>query len=139
MGFSLFSSFRDPDQFCDRPPPNPFQDIFRNFPSAPQTFSGYFGNFPSAPKSLQDIFGTFPSAPESFQDIFGSVSSALEIFSGYFGQYDFLIQLSQTNSHLLEFVCGHKSSSALVIRPLDSNCGFCLSCAVFEQLSQLLS
>ena len=105
----------------------------------PKIFSGYFGNFPSAPKSLQDIFGTFPSAPESFQDIFGSVSSALEIFSGYFGQYDFLIQLSQTNFHLLEFVCGHKSSSALVIRPLDSNCGFCLSCAVFEQLSQLLS
>ena len=138
VGSSLFSSFRDPDQFCNRPPQNLFR-IFWNFSVRLKIFSEYSWNFPSTPKSFQDIFGTFPSAPKIFQDIFGTFSSALEIFSGYFGQYDFLIQLSHTNFHLLEFVCGHKSSSALVIRPLDSNCGFCLSCAVFEQLSQLLS
>ena len=153
MGFSLFSSpfsFRDPDQSCDCPPLKSLPGYFRSCPSALQIFSGYFGNFPSAPKSLQDIFGTFPSAPKSFQDILEAFRPPLKSFQDILDkflennfpfslQHEFLIKLSQTNFHLLEFVCGYKSSFTPVIRPLDSDCGFCLSCAVFEQLSQLLS
>ena len=115
-----------------------------------QPFLGYFGNFPSAqnlfrifleplrpPLNLSRIFlEAFRPPLKSFQDI---LDKFLEINFPFPLQPEFLIKLSQTNFHLLEFVCGHKSSSALVIRPLDSNCGFCLSCAVFEQLSQLLS
>ena len=54
MGSSLFSSFRDPNQFCFRPP---------------QIFPRYFWKLSVRPKILFRIFGTFPSAPKSLQDI----------------------------------------------------------------------
>ena len=58
MGFSLFSSFRDPDQFRDRPPPTLFR-IFWKLSVRPKIFSGYFENFPSAPNLFRIFLNKF--------------------------------------------------------------------------------
>ena len=55
MGFSLFSSFRDPDQFCDRPPPNPFQDILETFRPPLKPFQDILETF-RPPLNLFRIF-----------------------------------------------------------------------------------
>ena len=136
MGFSLFSSFRDPDQFRDRPPPTLFR-IFWKLSVRPKISSGYFWNLSVRPWIFLGYFWKRFVRPWNLSRIF--LDKFLENNFPFSLQHEFLIKLSQTNFHLLEFVCGYKSSFTPVIRPLDSDCGFCLSCAVFEQLSQLLS
>ena len=128
MGFSLFSSFRDPDQFCNRPPLKiPFQDIFGAVRPPFKSFQDIFGNVPSAPKNLSRIlFGTFCPPLKSFQAI---LDKFLDNHFPFSLQHESLIKL---NVHLPECVCGHKSGLTSFIRPTDSDCGFCLSGIVFK-------
>ena len=70
MGFSLFSSFRDPDQFCNRPPLKSLSRIFSELSVRPSNlFRIFLETFRPPLKSFQDIFRNFCPPLKSFQAI----------------------------------------------------------------------